>query len=207
LTQNGYGALIQLNSDNIGKISKFEYSSIGNELIGNKLTQYPVVMPTTAKITNNFQIASILVKSGGLNYNPITDVVKINGVVNPDCEFNIITSSGIITEVQVIRGGFNFSSIPTITIDSAFGAGVVLEARIKRKILEENDVLSFGSFGSGNICKVVHFDVTSSSVEYYVISGNISNNDIIYTKDGNVYGNIISIKTASAYCTPSPYTS
>jgi hypothetical protein len=207
LTQNGYGALIQLNSDNIGKISKFEYSSIGNELIGNKLTQYPVVMPTTAKITNNFQIASILVKSGGLNYNPITDVVKVNGVVDPNCQFKVITSSGIVTEVQVIKGGFNFSSIPTITIDSAFGVGAVLEAKIKRKILEENDILSFVSNGSSVTCRVIHFDVPSSTVEYYPVSGTISENDIVYTKDGNVYGNIISIKTASAYCTPSPYTS
>ena len=204
-SENGYGALAQLNSDTIGSISKFEYSSIGNELIGNKLTQYPVVIPTTAKITNNFQIASITVVDGGLNYNPATDIVKVNGVVNPNCEFKVITSSGIVTEVQVLNGGFNFSAIPTITIDSAFGVGAVLEAKIKRKILEENDILSFVSAGSGITCKIVHFDVPSSTIEYYSISGNISENDQIYTKDGNPYGNIISIKTASAYCTPSPY--
>ena len=207
ITADGYGALVQLNSDNIGQLSNFQYSSIGNELIGNKLTQYPVVVPTTAKIINNFQIASISVLNGGLNYNPNTDVVKVDGVVNPNCEFKVITSSGIVTEVQVIRGGFNFSSIPIITIDSAFGVGAVLEARIKRKILEENDVLSFASSGSGNTCSVVHFDVPSSSIEYYKISGTISENDAVYTKDGNIYGNIISIKTASAYCTPSSYAS
>lgn len=207
VTTNGYGALVQLNSDNIGKLSKFEYSSIGNELIGNKTTQYPVVVPTTAKITNNFQIASIAVISGGNNYNPATDIVKVNGVVNPNCEFKVITSSGIVTEVRVLKGGFNFSAIPTITIESAFGVGAVVVARIKRKLLEENDVLTFGSLGSGITSRVVQFDVPSSTLEYYPIAGTIAENSAVYTKDGNIYGNIVSIKKANAYCKLSPYAS
>ena len=206
-TANGYGALVQLNSENIGKLSKFEYSSIGNELIGNKTTQYPVIVSTTAKIINNFQIASIDVISGGNNYNPATDIVKVNGVVNPNCEFKVITSSGIVTEVQVLKGGFNFSAIPTITIESAFGVGAVVVARIKRKLLEENDILTFGSLGSGITARVVHFDIPSSTLEYYPISGTITENSTVYTKDGNIYGNILSIRTANAYCKLSPFSS
>lgn len=207
LTTDGFGALIQLDSDTIGSLSKFEYASIGNELIGNKTTQYPVIVPSTAKITNNFQIANIVVTNGGNNYNPNTDVVKVDGVVNPNCEFKIITSSGVITEIQVIKGGFNFTAIPAITVESTFGTGAVVSARIKRKILEQNDILTFGSVGSGVTCRVVNFDVPSSTLEFYPVSGTISENDSIYTFDDNIYGNIVNIRKASAYCKLSAYSS
>jgi hypothetical protein len=206
-TQNGYGALVQLNSDNIGSLTNFQYSSIGSELIGNKTTQYPVTISSTAKIVDNFQIARIEVVQGGNNYNSTTDIVKVNGVINPNCEFKVITSSGVITEIQVLKGGFNFTAIPEITVQSSFGVGGVFKAIIKRKLLDTNDVLTFGSVGSGVTCKVVNFDVPSSTLEYYPIAGTIDENDAIYTKDGNIYGNIISIRKSSAYCKLSAYAS
>ena len=198
LSQTGYGALVQLNSNNIGKLTKFTYDSIGHELIGNKTTEYPVIIPSTAKIINNFEIGNIEVLSGGNVYNPNTDVVLVNGVVNSDCEFKIITTSGVITAIEIINGGFNFSSIPTISVQSAFGSGAQFIATLKRKRIGVNDILTF----SGGSIKVVSFDTGSSTLEFYTQSGSVTDNILIKTPDAKNYGNIISIRSATVYCNP-----
>ena len=206
-TTSGHEALFQLNSSTIGKIAAIDCESITGELIGDRKKQFNVKFPSTAKIKNNFQIASIKVISGGSNYRP-TDVVKVNGIVDTRYKFNIITSSGIISDIQVINGGSNLNSIPTITVESQFGQGVQLEVSLSRKILSANDQLKFGSFTTPTaICKIINFDVQSSTVEFEKVSGNINNNDLVYLQDGSLYGNIFSVRTASAHANTSAYIS
>jgi hypothetical protein len=205
-TANGSGALFQLNSNTIGKISSIQCESISGELVGDRKVQFNVKFPSTSKIKNNYQIAKIEVVSGGNNYRP-TDKIKVNGVINNAYKFNIITSSGIITQIEVISGGSNLNSIPTITIESEYGTGATLKAKLTRKLISTNDELKFGSFANPTgVCKVVNFDSQSSVLEFEKLSGNINENDLVYLPDGSVYGNIFSIKTAVAYSTTSPYT-
>lgn len=205
----GYGAVIQLNSNSIGKITKFQYSSIGDELIGTKSTQYEIITASTAKVLNNFQISNIEVISGGKNYNTTTDKIKIDGVViednNPDFKFQIIASSGVIKEIKVIKGGFNLNYTPEISIESSFGTECILRANISRKIVETNDILSVGASNSTTKIKVVNFDSTSSTLEYSVVNGTVAENAVLYTNDGRIYGNIKAIKKCVAYCRLSPY--
>ncbi len=204
-SQNGKGALVQFNSTTIGKISSIRCESIYGELVGHRKTEFAVKFPFTAKIKNNYQIAKINIISGGNNYRP-TDKVKVNGVVDDNYQFKIITSSGVITEIQVIYGGNNLNSIPTITIESDYGTGVQLEAQLSRKLLFENDVLRFGSHTSPTAtCKVLHFDSQTSTLEFELLTGTVNENNLIYLDNAAVYGNIFSITTASAFATTSPY--
>lgn len=204
-SQNGYGALFQLNSTTIGKISSIRCESVSGELVGDRKKQFNVKFPSTAKIKTNYQIATIEVIAGGNNYRP-TDTIKVNGVVDNNYKFNITTSSGIITEIKVLNGGGYLNSIPTITIESQYGTGATLRAKLSRKLLYVNDELKLGSFSNPTgTCKVLNFDAQSSVLEFEKLSGNINENDLIYLSDGSVYGNIFSIKTAVAYSTTSPY--
>jgi hypothetical protein len=198
-TLSGTGALLQLNSSTIGKLSSISCESISGELIGHRNTQYSVKFPSTAKLKNNYQISKIEVVSGGNNYRP-TDKIKVNGAIDPNYKFNIVTSSGIITTVEMLYGGNNLTAIPQIEIESEFGTGAVLEAKLSRKLLFVNDILKFGSFTNPTAtCKVLNFDSQSSVLEFEKLSGTINENDLIYFTDGSVYGNIFSIRTASAH--------
>jgi hypothetical protein len=206
-SENGYGALLQLNSSTIGRLSSIRCESIYGELIGDRKAQFNVKFPSTAKLKNNYQIARIDVISGGNNYRP-TDKVKVNGVVDNNYQFKIITSSGVITAIEVIYGGNNLNAIPTITIQSDYGTGAQLEAKLARKLLFENDTLNFGSYSSPTgTAKVINFDAQTSTLEFELVSGAINENDTIYFANNVVYGQIFSIKSASAYATTSPYVS
>lgn len=206
-TVNGSGALFQLNSSTIGKISSIRCESVSGELVGDRKKQFNVKFPSTAKIKNNYQISRIQVVSGGTNYRP-TDKVKVNGIIDTNYEFNIIISSGIITEIQVVRGGGNLNTIPTITIQSDYGTGAVLEAKLIRKLIFGNDELKIGSFTNPTaVCKALNFSSQTSTLEFEKISGSIAENDLVYLPDGSVYGNIFSVRTAVAYCNTSSYIS
>jgi hypothetical protein len=204
-SQAGSGALIQLNSSKVGNITKFTYDSVGDELIGNKNTKYQIKIPTTAKIINNFVLDSIQVINGGNTYNSVLDKVKVNGIVDSNYEFELIAESGVIRQVNVLRSKSNLTSYPELSIQSNFGNGAVLNPILKRKPLRQGDILTFGSSGSSIKCEVVSFDPKSSTLEYNVISGTISNGEVIYDSLGIAYGTITNISTASAYCKRSPY--
>jgi len=204
-SQFGTGAFIQLNSSEVGKLTKFTYDSVGDELIGNKNTKYQVKIPTSAKIINNFELASIEVLIGGNNYNSLLDKITVNGVVDLNYEFEIIADSGIIREVNILKSKYNLNSFPTIGVQSQFGSGATFNSKLKRKQLKQGDILTFGTPTSNVKAEVVQFDSQSSTLEYYVISGTISNGDAIYDSLGMIYGNIQSISNASVYCKRSPY--
>lgn len=204
-SQAGSGALIQLNSSKVGNITKFTYDSVGDELVGNKNTQYKIKIPNSAKITNNFELASIEVLTGGNNYNSTVDKIKVNGIADPGYEFRIVAESGIIKQIDVIKSKYNLNAFPEITIESSFGSGATFRAVLKRKQLKQGDILTFGTPTSSVKCEVVSFDRPSSTLEYYPISGTILNGSLIYDPLGVAYGNIQNINIASAYCKRSPY--
>jgi hypothetical protein len=204
-SQSGSGAIIQLNSSKVGNITKFAYDSVGDELIGNKNTKYQLNIPSTAKIINNFELDSIEVVNGGNTYNSVLDKVKVNGIVDPNYTFELIAESGIIRQVNVIKSKYNLNAFPEITIQSNFGVGAVLKPVLRRRKLNQGDILTFGSPGSSVKCEVVSFDAKSSTLEYNVISGTISDGDVIYDLLGVPYGNITKINKASAYWKRSPY--
>ncbi len=204
-SQSGSGAIIQLNSSKVGNITKFAYDSVGDELIGNKNTKYQLNIPSTAKIINNFELDSIEVVNGGNTYNSVLDKVKVNGIVDPNYTFELIAESGIIRQVTVIKSKYNLNAFPEITIQSNFGVGAVLKPVLRRRKLNQGDILTFGSPGSSVKCEVVSFDAKSSTLEYNVISGTISDGDVIYDLLGVPYGTITKINKASAYCKRSPY--
>lgn len=204
-SQNGAGALIQLNSSKVGKLTKFTYDSVGDELIGNRNTEYKIKIPNSAKIVNNFEVNSIQVLTGGNNYNSTLDKILVNGVVDPGYEFRIVAESGIIKEIIVLKSKYNLNSIPAITIQSQFGSGATFRAVLKRKQIKQGDILTFGTSTSSVKCEVVSFDPLTSTLEYYVISGNILSGDVIYDSLGFAYGKIQNINKASVYCKRSPY--
>ena len=205
-SENGTGAIIQLNSSTIGRISGLEYTSVSGEFIGDKLTKYPIKFPSTAKIINNFQISKININSPGNNYRA-TDKISVNGTVNESIyKFKISTSASVLSTIEVVRGGSNLNAFPEVEIISDTGSGASLQAEISRKYLYENDVLYLNSLNSPTgVCKVIHFDASSSTLGFEIISGTTSNNDVIYLFDGSVYGNITSVSTASAHATPFAY--
>jgi hypothetical protein len=196
---NGKNALLQLNSKTIGKISSIECESISGELIGDKTTQFSVKFPSTSKIKNNYQISKIEVISGGNNYRP-TDKIKVNGVIDNNYQFKIITSSGIITNIEILYGGNNLSEIPSITLESDYGTGAILEAKLNRKLLLSDTILKLGSATTPTATiKVLNFDAQSSVLEFEKLTGTVTENTTIYYADGSIYGTIFSVNVASAY--------
>jgi len=197
-SSSGTGALIQLNSNSIGKLSNFDYSTIGDKFISNKTVNYDLKIPYTAKITNNFEITSIKVLSGGSNYST-SDIVKVNGVVDSNCEFAIVAGTGTITEIKVLKGGFNFSKVPTITVESSTGSGANFAAVLSRKKILRNDYITFNGTSSSNKALINNFDYKSSTIQFTVVNGSVSENDIVYSKDFQVYGNVVSIRRAKVH--------
>jgi hypothetical protein len=200
----GYGALIQLNSNDIGKISKFNCVSIGDKLTSNKTINYELEIPYTAKITNNFKISSIEVLTGGSGY-VASDIVKVDGVVNTNYKFEIVATTGSITEIKVLDGGFNLNRIPSITVESSTGTSATFSAKLKRKEIYRNDIITFNGISGSNSAKIVHFDSASSTVEFLLVDGICNEGNSIYSKDLKKYGNIVSIRKAKSHVKSQPY--
>lgn len=200
----GDGALIQLNSNSIGKLSKFNCVSVGDKFTSNKTINYGLEIPYTAKITNNFKISSIEVLTGGINYSE-NDIVKVDGVQNTNCQFEIVAKTGSITEIKVLNGGFNFNKVPVITVQSSTGTSATFRAVLTRKEIYANDTITFNSTSIANSAQIVYFDSASSTVEFVLTNGTFKDGDSIYSKDLKKYGNIVSVRRAKVHVKSQPY--
>ena len=206
--QAGNGkAIIQANSNTIGKIKKVVYDSIGQSFTSSSVVNHYLNIPSTAKITNNFEIYDVELIDGGNNYDNVVEILVNgkSGIANIKATVKI----GTITGLEVIDGGTNFTEEPILTVSSTYGSGAVLKAKIRRKKIYADEFLS-GSINSSLFpikikSKVVNFDVNTSTLEFDEINGQFKENDTLYLFDGRPYGNIVSIRRTRAYAKVSPY--
>ena len=212
----GYGAILQLNSSSIGAIKSIAYTGFGDSFTANRTVKYTLNTPFTAKVINNFKISSITVLNGGRNYLPTpddleleTDYILVDGQKNyPKYQFRINTQLGIITDVDVISGGYNLSKYPTISIYSNTGDGVNAEfsVDIERVDIPVGTLLSCDN---NSVIKVLKYNPKNSTIVFEYISGNdferLQENTTLFTPNGQPYGNLVSIKKAKIYATNSAY--
>tara|TARA_Y100000389_G_C17471490_1_gene531693 strand:+ start:8852 stop:20620 length:11769 start_codon:yes stop_codon:yes gene_type:complete len=200
-TEAGNGkAIVQTNSNTIGKIKKLSYSSVGSSITSNKNVNHYLNISSTAKVINNFEIYDIEIINGGENYDNVVTIL-VNGLDN----LTVLEASvylGIITSIKIIDGGMNFTEEPILTVSSTYGSGAVLKPKIRRKQLFPEQILT-GEVNSLlfpikiNI-DVVAFDVRSSTLEFNENSGQFKNGDFIYV-NGKKYGKIESIRRSKAF--------
>ena len=205
-------AIIQTNSNTIGRIKKISYSSIGDSFTANNVVNHYVNIPATAKIINNFEISEVIVLTPGSNYgNTVTLLVNgKEGVATLKANVYL----GTIVSVDVIDGGFNFSEEPTITVKALTdptavnGSGATFSVKIKRKDLLPKQTIT-GEINSLLFpvkisASVVNFDQKSSTIEFNEDVGQFKDGDEIKVGD-RVYGIITSIRRSKAYAKVSPF--
>lgn len=206
LSDTGENALLQFDSSSIGKLINFNYSIVGEKFTSNKTIEYNLSIPYVGKVTQNYEIYAVEVLYGGDGYIS-TDKIKVNNSLNPNYQFSITSNRGTILSVDVIKGGFYLNEVPTLTIDSLTGTGAILVAKIRRKRISANDILKVANLNQNNSIKVRNFDFNNSTLEFDLVSGNIEEDDIIYTEDGLPYGRVFNIRKASAFAKAHSYTS
>ena len=199
-------AIIQTNSNTIGSLRKLSYSSFGRSFTANRNVNYYLDIPATAKVTKNFEIYEIEVLDGGSNYDNVVTLL-VNGKNNL-ATLEATVYLGTITNVTVVDGGLNFESEPTITVQSTYGSGASLKAKIRRKELYPGVKLT-GNVNSllfpvGVETDVVNFDSRSSTIEFNENVGQFKDGDKIYYA-GKVYGEIQSIRRSKAYAKVNAY--
>ena len=200
-------AIIQTNSDTIGKIKRIYYDSIGTSFTSNNNVNYYLNIPATAKIINNFEIYDVEILDGGKNYDNVVKILVDGSSTKATIEATV--SVGNITTMKVIDGGMNFSKLPTITVSSLNGSGAVFKAKIRRKPISANQEIT------GNVNSILFpigvkgntqsYDTFSSVLEYDEVAGQFKENDTVYL-GGKEYGKIVSIRRTKAYAKVSPYT-
>ena len=200
-------AIIQTNSNTIGKIKRIYYDSIGTSFTPNNNVNYYLNIPATAKIINNFEIYDVEILNGGQNYDNVVKILVDGSSTKATIEATV--SVGNITSLKVIDGGMNFSKLPTITVSSLNGSGAVFKAKIRRKFIPKNQELT-GNVNSilfpiGVKGNVQSYDELSSVLEYDEVAGQFKENDTVYL-NGKEYGKIVSIRRTKAYAKVSPYT-
>ena len=200
-TEAGNGkAIVQTNSNTIGKIKKLSYSSVGSSITSNKNVNHYLNISSTAKVINNFEIYDIEIINGGENYDNVVTIL-VNGL-NNSTVLEATVYLGTITSINIIDGGMNFTEEPILTVSSTYGSGAELKPKIRRKRLFPNQILT-GEINSLlfpvkiNI-DVVAFDTRSSTLEFNENSGQFKNGDFIYA-DGKKYGKIESIRRSKAF--------
>lgn len=206
-SKTGSGALVQCDSSTIGRIKNINYLTSGGKFTSNLNVNYYVNIPATAKIINNFEIYEVEVINGGTDYNDLLTVL-VNGRQDL-VTLKVNVQIGVITSIEVIDGGCNFSEVPTIEIVSSTGSGVELDVKIRRKNLYTGESLT-GNVNSqlypvGIIGTVVNFDQTSSTLEYDELQGRFNENGLVYSSDGRKYGNIVRIRRSTAYSKSNSY--
>ena len=198
-------AIIQTNSDSIGKIKRIYYDSIGTSFTANNNVNYYLNLPATAKIINNFEIYDVEIVNSGQNYDNVITIL-VDGA-SDKATIEATVSSGTITKVKVVDGGMNFSKEPVLTISSTNGTGGLLRSKIRRKDIATGQSLT------GNInsilfpievkSKAVSFDKFTSVLEFDEVAGQFKDKDNVYL-GGKVYGKIVSIRRNKAYANVNP---
>ena len=198
-------AIVQTNSNTIGKIKRIYYDSIGTSFTANNNVNYYLNLPATAKIINNFEIYDVEILSAGQNYDNVVTILVDGKSDNAIIEATV--RSGTITEVKVVSGGMNYSKEPTLTIQSNLGTGASLKAKIRRKSISVGQELT-GKINSILFpievnTKTVSFDEFTSVLEFDEVAGQFKENDTVYF-GGKPYGKIVSIRRTKAYARVSP---
>ena len=199
-------AIIQTNSNSIGKIKRIYYDSIGTSFTSNNNVNYYLNLPATAKIINNFEIYDVEIVNSGQNYDNVITIL-VDGA-SDKATIEATVRSGTITEVKVVDGGMNFSKEPVLTISSTNGTGGLLRSKIRRKDIATGQELT------GNInsilfpvevkSNVVSFDRFTSVLEFDEVAGQFKDADTVYL-GGKAYGKIVSIRRNKAYANVNPY--
>ena len=199
-------AILQANSDSIGKIKRIYYDSIGTSFTSNKNANYYLNVPATAKIINNFEIYDVEILNPGQNYDG-SETVLVDGS-DSKANIKLTISSGTITKVDVVDGGMNFAKEPVLTISTNTGTNGSLRAKIRRKRISAKQSLT------GNVnsllfpiavnTTVVSFDEKTSTLEFDEVTGQFKENDTVYL-GGKAYGKIVSIRKTKAYAKISSY--
>ena len=193
-------AILQANSTNIGRIQNVAYSSECESVTENKNVKHYFNVPSTAKIINNFEIYDVEILSAGKDYES-TDKILVDGKSNL-ASFKINLILGSISSIEVIDPGYNFSTTPTLTIQSSTGSGATLNAKIRRKPLLAGDVLTSPPnsilYPINLKSNIVEYDVNNSTIIYDSVDGYFKENDIVYFK-GNPYGKIVNISQSKIY--------
>ena len=198
-------AIIQTNSDSIGKIKRIYYDSIGTSFTANNNVNYYLNLPATAKIINNFEIYDVEIVNSGQNYDNVITIL-VDGA-SDKATIEATVRSGTITEVKVVDGGMNFSKEPVLTISSTTGTGGLLRSKIRRKDIATGQELT----GDVNSIlfpievkgKTVSFDRFTSVLEFDEVSGQFKDTDTVYL-GGKSYGKIVSIRRNKAYANVNP---
>jgi hypothetical protein len=188
-------AIVQLDSTSIGKLKNFNYSAVSS-FTENINVRHKVKTPVTAKVTNNFEIDSVEVLSGGSLYDNVVTLL-VNGD-SARANLKATVSVGTITKVEVIDGGSNFSEVPIITVSSQEGSGASFKVNIKRKNLLPNAPITTDRVSKKYPVAieglVTGFDPLSSTIQINETSGFFIDNDVIKTSNGQIYGNLVSTK-------------
>ena len=201
-------AIIQANSNTIGRIRNVVYDSLGGGFDANINVNYYLNIPSTAKVINNFEIYDVEIVDGGNTYDDVTITAVEDGVTKPTT-LKATVSLGTITKVEVVDGGTNFSKTPSLVVTAPQGSGAVLKAKIRRKNIftgfsittQVNSIL----FPVPVTGRVVNFDNRTSTLEFDEITGEFKENNTIYTDDGRPYGKVVSIRRTRAYAKAKPY--
>lgn len=199
-------AILQTNSNSIGKIKRIYYDSIGTSFTSNNNVNYYLNLPATAKIINNFEIYDVEILNSGQNYDNVISIL-VDGA-SDKATIEATVRSGTITKVKVVDGGMNFSKEPVLTISSTTGTGGSLKAKIRRKDIPVNTeltgVINSILFPIEVKTKSVSFDTLTSVLEFDEVAGQYKENDIVYM-GGKPYGKIVSIRRTKAYAKVNSY--
>jgi len=147
----GSGAILQTNSKTIGNIKNVQYSSVGNYFSSNNNVHFDIEVPYTTKIENNFEIYEVEVVNGGSGYFTEVSVSVNNNTTDTEkCKFEVYVFAGEIISINVIGGGYNFTSNPILEIESGTGSGAVLKAKIRRRPINVGAILTNTTTVSAN---------------------------------------------------------
>jgi len=201
-SENGDGAILQADSNSIGKIKKLTYQNTGDYYHSNKTVSYQIKNDAVIKVFNNLEIYEIEVLNSGFNY-LAEPKIYVEGYENStEFQFQPKVLNGKLISVDIIKSGSFLSSNPTLIVDSLStgGSGAVVRSKVRRKSLNIGTPIYYGPSYIDPLTiygHIISFEPNGSVLqirEDYTVGKFVKNDDyILFDQFGNRYGKIIKI--------------
>jgi len=125
-SENGYGAILKVNSDNIGQPVNIDFDNIGFDYYSDNTLRPTSQVPTILELDYKSSVESIEVINPGKRYSLPPDIIVIDGFTNKvldDLEFSYDI---VRRKVDIIKNTYNISEYPSriLTINNTNGIGI-----------------------------------------------------------------------------------
>ena len=110
---------------------KQQYRSPSGEFAEDVVALADLLQYRDWNLTYTYYVDEITIANGGIGYTSVPNVTVTGSAISNDAVARALLTNGVVTKIEVLYGGSNYITEPTVTISGGGGSGATAYAQLK----------------------------------------------------------------------------